>query len=193
MALIIAVVSASLAGSFLCSLCEAALYGVTPTQVELLRRSGAPGSERLAKLRRRIDEPIAGIAAFNSLAQTVGAAWTGALVGESYGNAWLGAVSAAFALTMLLLTEIIPKGIGLAWAAVLLGALVAGGAAAWRGDALVPAALPAMLGFLASGSLNTLIDAPRFLWLLLVLAGLAALRRPAVPAAPQPGGLVGAP
>ena len=116
MALIIAVVSASLAGSFLCSLCEAALYGVTPTQVELLRRSGAPGSERLAKLRRRIDEPIAGIAAFNSLAQTVGAAWTGALVGESYGNAWLGAVSAAFALTMLLLTEIIPKGIGLAWA-----------------------------------------------------------------------------
>ncbi len=119
MSLIVTVVLASLIGSFLCSLCEASLYGVTPTQVELIRRRGVPGSQRLAKLRRRIDEPIAGIAAFNSLAQTVGATWMGALVGERFGNAWLGAISAAFALTMLLLTEIVPKGIGLAWAGTL--------------------------------------------------------------------------
>ncbi len=119
MALIVTVVAASLAGSFLCSLCEAALYGVTPTQIEVLRRSRIPGSNRLAKLRRRIDEPIAGIAAFNSLAQTFGAAWTGALVGELYGNAWLGLFSALFALTMLLLTEIVPKGVGFAWAGTL--------------------------------------------------------------------------
>lgn len=119
MSLIVAVVTASLVGSFLCSLCEAALYGVTPTQVEVLRRGRIPGSDRLAKLRRRIDEPIAGIAAFNSLAQTVGAAWTGALVGEFFGNAWLGPFSAVFALTMLLLTEIVPKGVGLAWAGTL--------------------------------------------------------------------------
>ena len=79
----------------------------------------------------------------------------------------------------------------LGWGAVLLGALAAAVAAAWRGDALVPAALPALLGFLASGTLNTLIDAPRFLWLLLVLVGLAALRRPALPSAPQEGGLQG--
>lgn len=119
MSLIVAVISASLVGSFLCSLCEAALYGVTPTQVEVLRRWRVFGSDRLAKLRARIDEPITGIAAFNSLAQTVGAAWMGALVGESYGNAWLGPISALFALTMLLLTEIVPKGVGLAWAGTL--------------------------------------------------------------------------
>ena len=113
------IILASLAGSFLCSLCEASLYGVTPTQVEVLRRGRIAGSDRLAKLRRRIDEPVAGIAAFNSLAQTVGAAWVGALVGELYGNAWLGPFSAVFALTMLLLTEIIPKGVGLAWAGTL--------------------------------------------------------------------------
>jgi CBS domain containing-hemolysin-like protein len=100
-------------------MCEAALYGVTPTQVEILRRRKVPGSGRLAVLRRRIDEPITGIAAFNSLAQTVGAAWMGALVGELYGNAWLGPISAIFALTMLLFTEIVPKGVGLAWAATL--------------------------------------------------------------------------
>lgn len=119
MSLIVAIVTGSLLGSFLCSLCEAALYAVTPTQVEVLRRARVPGSDRLAKLRRRIDEPVAGIAAFNSLSQTVGATWTGALVGELYGNAWLGPFSAVFALTMLLLTEIVPKGVGLAWAGML--------------------------------------------------------------------------
>lgn len=117
--LILVVVAASLAGSFLCSLCEASLYGVTATQVEVLRRGRIAGSDRLAKLRQRIDEPVAGIAAFNSLAQTVGAAWTGALVGELYGNVWLGPVSAVFALTMLLLTEIVPKSMGLAWSGTL--------------------------------------------------------------------------
>lgn len=119
MSQILAVVMASLAGSFLCSLCEASLYGVTRTQIEVLRRGRIAGSERLAKLRKKIDEPVAGIAAFNSLAQTVGAAWVGALVGEMYGNALLGVISAVFALTMLLLAEIVPKSIGLAWAGTL--------------------------------------------------------------------------
>jgi len=113
------IVMTSLVGSSLCSLCEAALYAVTPSQVEMLRRRRVAGSERLAILRHRIGEPVAGIAAFNSLAQTVGATWTGALVGELYGNKWLGPVSALFALTMLLLTEIVPKSVGLAWAGTL--------------------------------------------------------------------------
>ena len=52
---------------------------------------------------------------------------------------------------------------------------------AWQGRALVPAALPAALGFLASGLLNTLIDAPRFLALLLLLLWLATLRQPPDP------------
>lgn len=119
MSQILAVVSASLAGSFLCSLCEASLYGVTPTQIEVLRRARIAGSDRLAILRRKIDEPVAGIAAFNSLAQTVGAAWVGVLVGEMYGHALLGVISALFALAMLLLAEIVPKSIGLAWAGTL--------------------------------------------------------------------------
>jgi CBS domain containing-hemolysin-like protein len=116
MTLIITVALASLAGSFFCSLCEASLYGITPTQLEVLRRRRIPGSERLAILRGRIDEPIAGIAAFNSIAQTMGASWTGALVADQFGSAWLGVISAMFALTLLLLAEIVPKGIGLAWA-----------------------------------------------------------------------------
>jgi hypothetical protein len=67
----------------------------------------------------------------------------------------------------------------LAGAALVLVALGGGTLALWRGQALVAAAVPALLGFAVSGALNTLIDAPRFLWLLLVLLWLAAARRPA--------------
>jgi hypothetical protein len=66
----------------------------------------------------------------------------------------------------------------LAWSALALVSLGSGVLALWRGEALVAAALPALLGFAVSGALNTLIDAPRFLWLLLVLLWLAAARRP---------------
>ncbi len=63
----------------------------------------------------------------------------------------------------------------LAWSAVLLGAVLAGIRLARTGQAQVPAALPALVGFAACGALNTLIDAPRFLGLLLLLAWLAAV------------------
>lgn len=80
----------------------------------------------------------------------------------------------------------------LAWSVLMLGALGAGLKLAAQGRAQVPAALAALCGLLVSGSLNTLIDAPRFLGLLLVLLWLAAASdrrqaggRPAVrPAAP---------
>ena len=46
----------------------------------VLRRGHIAGSDRLAKLQRTIDEPVAGIAPTNSLAQTVGAASVGSLM-----------------------------------------------------------------------------------------------------------------
>ncbi len=69
----------------------------------------------------------------------------------------------------------------LAWAALAGVALGGAALAVWQGQALVPAALPALLGFAVSGALNTLIDAPRFLWLLLVLLWLAGAKRAADP------------
>jgi hypothetical protein len=74
----------------------------------------------------------------------------------------------------------------LAWSALLALAVWGGACALWHGAALVPAALPALLGFMASGLLNTLIDAPRFLWLLLALLCLSPLRRPLNPVVPLP-------
>jgi VanZ family protein len=65
-----------------------------------------------------------------------------------------------------------------AWAWLLLGALAAGAAAAWQGRARLPVAWAALAGFLASGLLNTLVDEPRFLWLLLLYAWWALQRTP---------------
>ena len=61
-----------------------------------------------------------------------------------------------------------------AWGLVVALALGSGLRLAWRGQALVPAALGGLAAYLASGTLNTLIDAPRFLALMLLLLWLAA-------------------
>ena len=119
MTLFLIIVLASLIGSFICSLCEAAFYAVTPTRVESLRLAGVFGSHKLGQLRGQIDESIAAILTVNSITQTVGAAWSGALVGELFGPRWLGIFVGAFALVMLVFTEIFPKSLGVAWASVL--------------------------------------------------------------------------
>lgn len=62
----------------------------------------------------------------------------------------------------------------LAWGAVLALGLGRGLRLAWRRGAAAPAALWAAIAFLVVGTLNTLIDEPRFLFLLLVLVWLAA-------------------
>jgi len=61
-----------------------------------------------------------------------------------------------------------------AWGLVVVLALARGLQLAWRGQAQVPAALAGLAAFLASATLNTLIDSPRFLALLLLLLWLAA-------------------
>ena len=63
-----------------------------------------------------------------------------------------------------------------AWTALLLWGFACAARRWHRGDdaALAPAA--ALAAFLVSGALNTLIDEPRFLWLVLVLAGMCMVR-----------------
>ena len=62
----------------------------------------------------------------------------------------------------------------LAWTALIAVAIVRGAHAAWQGSPTALAAAAAVLAFGVSGSLNTLIDAPRFLFLFLWLLWLAA-------------------
>lgn len=118
------IVAISLVGSFFCSLFEAALYTITPTRIEALRRKGVWGAAKLSRLRQRVDEPIAAILTFNTITHTMGATWAGALVGETYGNVWVTWFSVAFTIAILFFTEIVPKTIGFVHAGTL-GPLVA--------------------------------------------------------------------
>ncbi len=58
----------------------------------------------------------------------------------------------------------------LAWSLLLAAALARGVGLAWQGSLQAATAVAAVVAFLVSGLLNTLIDDPRFLWLLLVCA-----------------------
>ncbi len=64
-----------------------------------------------------------------------------------------------------------------AWALLLAAAIHGGARRAWQGDRPAAALLAALTAFLISGSLNTLIDEPRFLFLLLVFAALCCAPR----------------
>ena len=64
-----------------------------------------------------------------------------------------------------------------AWSTLLIMALCWGARQAWRGDRHAAAGFAALVAFLVVGSLNTLIDDPRFLFLLLLLTWLCCGQR----------------
>lgn len=98
--------------SFLCSILEAALLCCTNGYVAVLKKRNPSVGNILADLKARIDRPLAAILTLNTGAHTFGAAGVGAKVVELYGDKWLGLASVVITLTMLFLTEMIPKTLG---------------------------------------------------------------------------------
>ncbi len=123
MTLILIVAALTLAASFMCSVLEAALYSVTPAQLDVLAKQGTVGARRFKRFRAHIDGPIAAILTINTVAHTVGATVLGALVGAEFGGA-LGWFTALFTLAVLFLTEIVPKSLGVKFGARLIPFLV---------------------------------------------------------------------
>lgn len=109
---LIAVISLSLAVSFVCSILEAVLLSVSHAYVGLLVERKDPAGPLLARMRQRIDEPIAAILTLNTIAHTVGAAVSGAIALQLFGSRWMAAFSAVLTLLILVLSEIIPKTVG---------------------------------------------------------------------------------
>lgn len=126
---ILVVAGLTLLASFLCSLFEAALYSITPSQVELLKKEGSSGALRLAGLREDVEEPIAAILTINTIAHTIGSAVCGAMVAEYHGGGEagqkaVGIFAAIFTFLVLSVTEIVPKSLGVRYAKTL-GPMVA--------------------------------------------------------------------
>lgn len=98
--------------SFTCSILEAVLLSCTNGYVALLRKRKPAVGLILTDLKARIDRPLAAILTLNTAAHTFGAAGVGAKVVEIYGEHWLAFASIFLTLTMLFITEMIPKTIG---------------------------------------------------------------------------------
>lgn len=136
MTFLILIAGLTLFTSFLCSILEAALYSLTPAQLKVLSDEGVFGSRRFARFRDNIEEPIAAILTVNTIAHTVGALWCGAIVAEEYDDVVLGWFTALFTLAVLLLTEIVPKSLGVRYAKRLVPVL------AWPLQSIIWLSLP---------------------------------------------------
>ncbi len=109
-------VSLAITISALCSVCEAVLYSVSASQVEMLKKSGSKSAYTLQNLRADIDEPITAILTLNTIANTIGAAVAGASAAKLMGEENLFLFSGCFTLTILIFSEILPKTIGVTYA-----------------------------------------------------------------------------
>lgn len=113
---LILAVTLAICVSALCSICEAVLYSLSASQVEMLKRSGHSSASHLQALRADIDEPITAILTLNTIANTVGASVAGASAAKLFGDENVIWFSAVFTLSILIFSEILPKTIGVTFA-----------------------------------------------------------------------------
>lgn len=104
--------STALVMSHLCSLMEAALLSLTPSQIGELRRQSPAIGKVVQKLKADIDNPLAVILIINTAAHTIGAAVAGSSFNAMGYGKYMSAFSLAFTLLMVQYTEILPKTIG---------------------------------------------------------------------------------
>ncbi|HSL40683.1 MAG TPA: hemolysin family protein [Desulforhopalus sp.] len=109
-------VSLAVIVSALCSICEAALYSITNSQLEMLKKTGSKAAIVLQNLRSDIEEPITAILTLNTIANTIGASVAGMAAAKLFGEENILLFSASFTLTILLFSEIIPKTLGVNYA-----------------------------------------------------------------------------
>jgi len=80
--------------------------------VEALRRVGSRSGQTLAHLRAHIDRPIAAILTLNTISNSAGAMYAGALVQRHVGAEWVTLFAVCLTFAILFFSEIIPKTLG---------------------------------------------------------------------------------
>jgi len=119
MLLLLGAVSIVLVVSFLCSIAESVLLSISRPQVEGMIQKGRRSGRLMAKFKDNIDVPIAAILILNTAAHTIGASVAGASYTGVFSAETLWLFSIVFTIAVLLLTEIIPKTLGVSYAASL--------------------------------------------------------------------------
>ncbi|MDH3778592.1 MAG: DUF21 domain-containing protein, partial [Gammaproteobacteria bacterium] len=112
-------VGVALVVSFMCSIFESVLLSMNHAQVEVLVEKGKASGRILKAFKERIDIPISAILITNTAAHTIGTAVAGATYADAFDPETLWIFTLVFTVAVLLLTEIIPKTLGVAYAAKL--------------------------------------------------------------------------
>ena len=112
MTLFVVSVSLALLISAICSLMEATLLSMTPSQVADLAHRQPKTGAIWQRFKANIQPPIAAILFLNTAAHTIGASVAGSQFDELYGDEWILAFSLVFTFVMLQFTEILPKTLG---------------------------------------------------------------------------------
>ncbi|WP_320007811.1 hemolysin family protein [Maridesulfovibrio sp.] len=112
--LILSVSVATLISAY-CSVSEAVFYSFPWSRIETLRKEGNKSGEILHRLRSNVDRPITAILTLNTVAHTAGAAFAGAAWSSVYGVDTLPWFTLGFTIIILILSEILPKTIGIVY------------------------------------------------------------------------------
>jgi CBS domain containing-hemolysin-like protein len=123
MTMFLAAVAIALAVSFFCSLVEAVLLSLTPSQVARLSERHPSSGAIWRGFKSNIERPIAVILILNTTAHTIGASVAGAQFDELWGDRWIWLFSSGFTLVMLQFTEILPKTLGVQFSQLLAPAI----------------------------------------------------------------------
>jgi CBS domain containing-hemolysin-like protein len=116
LALLLLFVGFALGVSFLCSLLEATLLSAPLATLIEQQAAGNRGAGLLLDLKRhRVDEAISAILILNTVSNTLGATLAGARAAELWGSAWIGFFSGVMTLLILIISEIIPKTLGVVY------------------------------------------------------------------------------
>ena len=95
-----------------CSIFEAVLYSLPISRIEMIAAKRPATATILKDLKNDIDQPITAILTLNTIANTMGAAVAGAAAAAVFGEGNIIWFSIFFTLSILLLSEILPKTIG---------------------------------------------------------------------------------
>lgn len=112
MVILLASVFVALSISFLCSLMEATLLSLTPSQVAEFSARRPKLGALWQSFKANIERPISVILVLNTAAHTFGATIAGAEFEKLFGGDWIWLFSLAFTVLMLQFTEILPKTLG---------------------------------------------------------------------------------
>lgn len=104
--------SCALIVSFLCSLMEAALLSLSPSQLAQLNFKYPRVGNIWGEFKQHLDKPLAVILFSNTAAHTIGATIAGAQCDSLWGGSATFIFSLVFTYTMLQFTEILPKSLG---------------------------------------------------------------------------------